>query len=75
MARAVRRLQPVACPACGSTRVGRIGTNQYYCGDCCLEMQVRRHVVELYAVDEEGNLVTVDRRPLSAVRQDLAAGR
>lgn len=75
MARAVRRLEPVACPACGSTRLGRIGTHQYYCGECCLEMQVRRNVVELYAVDEEGNLVAVDRRPLSEVRQRLVAGR
>lgn len=64
MARAVRRLHPVACPECGSTRVGRIGVNQFYCGDCCLELQVRRTHVELYAVDEEGNLRLVGRRPL-----------
>jgi endogenous inhibitor of DNA gyrase (YacG/DUF329 family) len=62
--RSLQRVQPVTCPECGSTRIGRIGSHQYYCSDCCLELQLGRDRVDLFAVDEEGNLVPVGRRPL-----------
>lgn len=55
----------VACPACSGHRVGRIGTRQYFCSDCCLEFVVRSDRVELFEVDEEGNLVTAGRRWLT----------
>lgn len=55
----------VACPECSGHRVGRIGTRQYFCSDCCLEFVLRNGRVDLYEVDEEGNLVTAGRLTLS----------
>lgn len=55
----------VACPECKGHRVGRIGTRQYFCSDCCLEFVLRNGRVDLYEVDEEGNLVTAGRLDLS----------
>lgn len=73
MGRTARRLDPVACPACGSTRLGRIGANHYYCGDCCMELQYRRDQVELFSVDEEGNLVPAGCQPLAALSSQQPA--
>ena len=68
-----RKLPFVACPECGGHRVGRLSANQYYCGDCCIELllQPTRRQVEVFRVDEEGNLVAVGSRPLD----DLPARR
>ena len=74
MGRSAQRVQPVTCPECGSTRIGRIGSHQYYCSDCCLELQLGRDRVDLFAVDEEGNLVPVGRRPLDRDPQPVGAG-
>lgn len=51
----------VACPECRGHRVGRIGTRQYFCSDCCLEFVMRNDGVDLFEVDEDGNLVTAGR--------------
>jgi len=54
----------LACPACGGHRVGRLGGNNYYCGDCCLELLLHpsRGRIELFDIDEEGNLTAVGTR-------------
>ena len=69
------RSRLLACPECGGHRVGRIATNLYYCSDCCVELNLRREQrkIEVFEVDEEGNLVALgsyrfdqlDRPPLA----------
>lgn len=53
--------------------MGRLGPNQYYCRDCCSELflQPARRQVDVFKVDEEGNLVAAGSRPFD----DLAARR
>jgi len=71
----------VACPECKGHRVGRIGTRQYFCSDCCLEFVLRNGRVDLYEVDEEGNLVTAGRisldddTPVAVAAAQAPAGR
>lgn len=44
------------CPYCHSRSIGRVGNDQYYCWDCCIEFAVTRHGVKLFRVDDEGEL-------------------
>lgn len=48
-----------ACPNCRSRRIGRIGIDQFFCGDCCLEVTVRadRRGYDLHGMDEDGNVI------------------
>lgn len=45
------------CPACGSKAIGRVGVDQYYCWDCCVEYRKRKDEVNIYEVAEDGSLV------------------
>jgi ribosomal protein L37AE/L43A len=47
----------VICPNCGSKDVGKIGTNQYYCWNCFIEMSVAGdQISSVYQVEEDGSL-------------------
>ncbi|MDS1030023.1 hypothetical protein RDV78_05880 [Bacillota bacterium LX-D] len=35
------------CPLCGSREVGKIGPDQFYCWNCCVEYDDRNQVFEL----------------------------
>lgn len=48
------------CPQCGSRTTGKIGADQYYCWDCCVEFAVTRRGVQVFQVDDEGDLVSLD---------------
>jgi ribosomal protein L37AE/L43A len=48
------------CPACGSRATGRVGLEQYYCWDCCVEWTAGEGGVHIYALDEEGELMAFD---------------
>ncbi|MDW7673155.1 MAG: hypothetical protein SCK28_01340 [Bacillota bacterium] len=45
------------CPICQGKAVGKVGTNQFYCWDCFVEFTTNSHGVQVYEVDEEGNLL------------------
>jgi len=49
------------CPFCYSKEVGKIGTNQYYCWDCFFEFSVKNNIITLYEVDEEGQLIALEK--------------
>jgi len=49
----------VLCPLCSSRSVGKVGTNQFYCWDCCIEFTHTRDGVHLYRLDDEGGLVSL----------------
>ena len=52
--------QGLNCPHCGSRAVGRVGTDQYYCSECCIEFAFTAEGTRLYWLDDEGELVAFE---------------
>ena len=50
----------MSCPNCGSRSTGRVGVDQYYCWDCCVEWVETESGPRLYSVDEEGDLIALE---------------
>ncbi len=45
------------CPNCDSRDIGKIGTNQYYCWGCFVELTVSNdRITSVYQVEEDGSL-------------------
>lgn len=51
----------VKCPVCGGLQVGKVGSNQYYCWNCYLEFNFNRGRVNLYEVEEDGSLLSIEK--------------
>lgn len=47
------------CPLCGSRSIGKIGVDQYYCWDCCVEYKQDKKGMEIYEVAEDGSLLAL----------------
>ncbi|KMJ55877.1 hypothetical protein AB3N04_07375 [Alkalihalophilus sp. As8PL] len=48
------------CPNCKSKDIGKIGTNQYYCWNCFVEMSLLKGKLSLHQVEEDGSLSSLD---------------
>lgn len=49
------------CPNCRSHDLGRVGTNQYYCWSCFIELTVENEeIAAVYQVEEDGSLSSLD---------------
>ncbi|MDR1702433.1 MAG: hypothetical protein LBR56_06635 [Sporomusaceae bacterium] len=49
----------ITCPVCGQRGVGKVGANQYYCWDCCVEFIVRDDEdVRVFNVEADGTLTS-----------------
>jgi hypothetical protein len=48
------------CPACGQRAIGKVGADQYYCWDCCVEFMVRGSNVKIFNVELDGTLSLSD---------------
>lgn len=48
------------CPVCKNKNIGKIGTSQYYCWSCFIEFGINGDVIELYEVEEDGSLSSLD---------------
>lgn len=48
------------CPVCGGRATGKVGTEQYYCWDCCVEFRKNKEGVQIFEVAEDGSLVSFD---------------
>lgn len=47
----------VRCPNCSGKDIGKIGTNQYYCWTCFVELSLTGdQVSSIYQVEEDGSL-------------------
>lgn len=57
-------MQSFQCPNCGSRAVGRVGHEQYYCWDCCLEFAHKKNGYRLFQVADDGTLVSVESGPV-----------
>lgn len=46
------------CPVCAGNATGRIGQNEWYCWECCIEFQdLGSGQVDCFVLDSEGNRV------------------
>lgn len=50
------------CPVCGSKAIGKVGADQYYCWDCCVEYRKNKDEVSVYEVAEDGTLMSFGGR-------------
>lgn len=49
------------CPVCGQRGIGKVGVDQYFCSDCCVEFVARdANVVKIFNVEADGTLSTFD---------------
>lgn len=44
------------CPVCKRQMIGKVGTDQYYCWECCVEFSVSGQTVQVFAVELDGTL-------------------
>ena len=45
------------CPVCGGRTIGKIGVDQYYCWDCCVEFANQADKTVIYDLAEDGSLM------------------
>lgn len=56
------------CPLCSNKFVGKVGSNQFYCWECCVEFFVKKDKTLVYKVCDDGTLLPYgcDENHLSA---------
>lgn len=50
----------LSCPNCKGKDIGKIGTSQYYCWDCFIEFAVTNHGIDVFQVEEDGSLSSLN---------------
>lgn len=45
------------CPVCGGKSTGKVGIDQFYCWDCCIEYKKNDAELRVFDVAEDGSLV------------------
>lgn len=48
------------CPNCNGKDLGKIGSDQYYCWTCFIELTVNGDKLSLSQVEEDGSLTSLD---------------
>jgi len=48
------------CPNCNSKDIGKIGSHQFYCWSCFIELTVNGEKMSVYQVEEDGTLSSLD---------------
>lgn len=48
------------CPNCKGRDIGKIGTNQYYCWTCYIELSIIDGRLNLHQVEADGSLSSLD---------------
>ncbi|MFT8870953.1 MAG: hypothetical protein ABF868_01535 [Sporolactobacillus sp.] len=62
------------CPNCGSKNIGKIGTNQFYCWNCYIELTLDNGQLSLNQVEEDGTLTSLDDLFAAEQREARANG-
>lgn len=62
------------CPICGQRDIGKVGADQYYCWDCCVEFMVREQDVTIYNVEADGTLTLYSDMPQSTDNLEVQKG-
>ncbi len=50
----------LSCPNCQSRDIGKIGSNQYYCWNCFIELSIDGDRLFTHQVEEDGSLSSLD---------------
>jgi hypothetical protein len=48
--------QMLTCPVCGERGIGKVGVEQYYCWECCVEFVMKGQDIKIYSVLDDGTL-------------------
>ncbi|MBU5265813.1 DUF2797 domain-containing protein [Virgibacillus proomii] len=48
------------CPNCHGKDIGKIGTSQYYCWNCFIEMTVQNNKLTIHQVEADGSLSSLN---------------
>jgi hypothetical protein len=48
------------CPNCREKNIGKIGTEQYYCWTCFIEMVVEGNKLTIHQVEADGSLSSLN---------------
>lgn len=62
------------CPVCGQHEIGRIGTDQYYCWNCCVEFVVNNDAVKVFQIETDGSLVAYDQSGVMTANLEMQEG-
>lgn len=46
----------ITCPVCNQRAIGKVGADQYYCWECCVEFVHRGQDVKVFSVELDGSL-------------------
>lgn len=57
----------MTCPVCGQKAIGKVGVEQYYCWECCVEFMMRGDHVKVFNVEMDGTL-TLCSDPMNNVQ-------
>ncbi len=52
------------CPVCGQRGIGKVGTDKYYCWECCVEFVVKDDQVEIFSIADDGTLIEQAQTPV-----------
>jgi hypothetical protein len=65
------------CPNCNSKDIGKIGSHQFYCWGCFIELTVNGDKMSVYQVEEDGTLSSLDdlffEEELPHIEEDMHA--
>ena len=59
------------CPVCSGRAIGKVGVEQFYCWDCCVEFATQTDKVVIYDLAEDGSLVAWDDLDLTMDAVDV----
>lgn len=62
------------CPVCGRRGIGKVGADQYYCWECCVEFMVRDQDVKIYNVEVDGTLTLYNDLLQNTVNLEVQKG-
>lgn len=48
------------CPNCNSKDIGKIGSHQFYCWGCYIELTVKGDKISVFQVEKDGTLSSLD---------------
>lgn len=48
----------INCPVCGRRSIGKVGSDQYYCWDCCVEFFDNGKETKIYSIEDDGSLTS-----------------
>lgn len=46
----------MTCPVCGQRGIGKVGAEQFFCWECCVEFIVQGTDIRIFNVEPDGTL-------------------